>query len=220
MNVLAIRRPWLLLAASALLLALGMLCPREAHAQYNPLICEYPNVPCGLSGPFNTNTGDDFAIGAAKTNVMTQQLYNSFGNAAHLATAGSVNAADVIGLFSTCTSSPSTLVLYANGTCGTVLSTMPAFTGPVTTSAGSTATLLNLSTGGISGVLSVSLGGTGASGGPVAIASLPACNSGTQGQRQFVTNGATSPAFMGTVSATGSTFAPVFCNGTAWLYGG
>lgn len=51
------------------------------------------------------------------------------------------------------------------------------------------------------------------------ISGLPTCNGGTQGLRAFVTNGATSPAFLGTVSATGAVIAPVFCNGTAWIYG-
>jgi hypothetical protein len=50
------------------------------------------------------------------------------------------------------------------------------------------------------------------------IASLPACNSGLEGAFTYVTNGVTSPSYLGTVSTTGSTVAPVFCNGTAWVY--
>jgi hypothetical protein len=50
------------------------------------------------------------------------------------------------------------------------------------------------------------------------IATLPTCNSAAQGQKSFVTNGQTSPTYLGTVSTTGSVVAPVFCNGTAWVY--
>jgi hypothetical protein len=57
-------------------------------------------------------------------------------------------------------------------------------------------------------------------GGPaVAIASLPTCNATNSQMRASVTNGVTSPAFLGTVSTTGAVVAPVFCNGTAWVYG-
>ena len=51
------------------------------------------------------------------------------------------------------------------------------------------------------------------------IGSLPTCNSGSVGVRTYVTNGQSSPSFLGTVSTTGSVVAPVFCNGTAWVYG-
>lgn len=51
------------------------------------------------------------------------------------------------------------------------------------------------------------------------ISGLPTCNASTQGVHVYVTNGVTSPTFLGTVSATGTTVAPVFCNGTAWVYG-
>jgi hypothetical protein len=50
------------------------------------------------------------------------------------------------------------------------------------------------------------------------IAGLPTCNSGTQGFRASVSNGQTSPTFLGTVSTTGAVLAPVFCNGSAWVY--
>ena len=52
------------------------------------------------------------------------------------------------------------------------------------------------------------------------ISALPTCNSTYKGARATVTNGAGSPSFLGTVSTTGSTIAPVFCNGSNWLYGG
>lgn len=52
------------------------------------------------------------------------------------------------------------------------------------------------------------------------ISGLPTCNSGSIGSRAYVTNGQTTPGFLGTVSTTGSTVAPVFCNGAAWVYGG
>jgi hypothetical protein len=52
------------------------------------------------------------------------------------------------------------------------------------------------------------------------ILSLPACNSALQGARAHVTNGQSSPSFLGAVSTTGSVVAPVFCNGSGWVYGG
>lgn len=52
-----------------------------------------------------------------------------------------------------------------------------------------------------------------------AIASLPACSAGTEGAHAYVTNGQTTPSFLGTVSSTGAVVAPVFCNGTSWIYG-
>lgn len=51
------------------------------------------------------------------------------------------------------------------------------------------------------------------------IAALPTCNAAAQGMRGTVTNGQTTPTFLGAVSTTGAVVAPVFCNGTAWLYG-
>jgi hypothetical protein len=51
-----------------------------------------------------------------------------------------------------------------------------------------------------------------------AIASLPTCNSGSKGMQTFVTNGQTTPTYLGTVSTTGSVIAPVFCNGSNWVY--
>ena len=52
-----------------------------------------------------------------------------------------------------------------------------------------------------------------------AIASLPTCNSASKGAFSYVTNGQTTPTFLGTVSTTGTVIAPVFCNGTGWIYG-
>ena len=54
----------------------------------------------------------------------------------------------------------------------------------------------------------------------VLISALPACGAGNFGLRAHVTNGQSSPPFLGTVSTTGSVVAPVFCNGSAWVYGG
>jgi hypothetical protein len=51
-----------------------------------------------------------------------------------------------------------------------------------------------------------------------AIASLPTCNRSSQGMQTFVTNGQTTPTYLGTVSTTGSVIAPVFCNGSNWVY--
>lgn len=50
------------------------------------------------------------------------------------------------------------------------------------------------------------------------IAGLPTCNSTAAGQNAYVTNGVTSPTYLGAVSTTGSTVAPVFCTGTGWIY--
>lgn len=50
------------------------------------------------------------------------------------------------------------------------------------------------------------------------ISGLPTCNGGNEGLSAYVTNGATSPTYLSTVSATGSTVAPVFCNGSNWVY--
>lgn len=52
-----------------------------------------------------------------------------------------------------------------------------------------------------------------------AISGLPTCNSGLEGATAYVTNGQSSPSFLGTVSSTGSVIAPVFCNGSGWVYG-
>lgn len=50
------------------------------------------------------------------------------------------------------------------------------------------------------------------------IATLPTCGVSTVGEYAYVTNGAASPAYNGTVSATGTVTVPVFCNGTNWTY--
>jgi hypothetical protein len=64
--------------------------------------------------------------------------------------------------------------------------------------------------------IAASLGTVGSAG--YAIAGLPSCNSTYKGQTAYVTNGVTSPVYLATVSTTGSTVAPVFCNGTNWIY--
>jgi hypothetical protein len=55
---------------------------------------------------------------------------------------------------------------------------------------------------------------------PSTIAALPTCNAALEGARGTVTNGQTTPTFLGAVSTTGAVVAPVFCNGAAWVYGG
>jgi hypothetical protein len=50
------------------------------------------------------------------------------------------------------------------------------------------------------------------------IAQLATCSSGLVGAENYVTNGQSSPSYLGTVSTTGSTFARVMCNGTNWVY--
>jgi hypothetical protein len=62
------------------------------------------------------------------------------------------------------------------------------------------------------------VGGVGS--GAFTIATLPACQNALRGARAYVTNGQSSPPFLGAVSTTGSTAAPVLCNGSAWVYGG
>ena len=55
--------------------------------------------------------------------------------------------------------------------------------------------------------------------GVTTIGALPSCVAGLAGARYVVNNGQTTPTFLGTVSATGAVVAPVFCNGSAWVYG-
>jgi hypothetical protein len=50
------------------------------------------------------------------------------------------------------------------------------------------------------------------------IAALPACNGVLTGANAFVTNAQTTPTYLGAVSTTGAVTAPVFCNGTSWVY--
>jgi parallel beta-helix repeat protein len=50
------------------------------------------------------------------------------------------------------------------------------------------------------------------------ISSLPTCNSGEAGVRYTVSNGVASPTYQGTVSTTGATTQPVYCNGSSWVY--
>ena len=54
---------------------------------------------------------------------------------------------------------------------------------------------------------------------PSTIAALPTCNAAATGLRGTVTNGQTTPTFLGTVATTGAVIAPVFCNGVSWIYG-
>jgi hypothetical protein len=55
------------------------------------------------------------------------------------------------------------------------------------------------------------------------IGTLATCTAANVGEREFVSNGATSPTWNGAVSATGAVFAPVTCAITAaatygWVY--
>lgn len=51
-----------------------------------------------------------------------------------------------------------------------------------------------------------------------AIAALPTCTSSLVGTVAYVTNGQASPPYLGAVSTTGAVVAPVFCNGSGWVY--
>ena len=62
------------------------------------------------------------------------------------------------------------------------------------------------------------VGGVYASLAQYTIATLPSCAAGIEGDLVYVTNGVSSPSYNATVSATGSTVIPVFCNGTNWTY--
>lgn len=48
------------------------------------------------------------------------------------------------------------------------------------------------------------------------VATLPTCNSGAKDVRFAVTD-ATSPTYLGTLTGGGTVYAPVVCNGTAWV---
>ena len=50
------------------------------------------------------------------------------------------------------------------------------------------------------------------------IAGLPSCTSSLKGAHAFVTNAQTTPTYLGAVSSTGAVTAPVFCNGSGWVY--
>jgi hypothetical protein len=50
------------------------------------------------------------------------------------------------------------------------------------------------------------------------IGTLPTCNSSTQGQLSYVTNGVASPTYRASVSTTGSTLQLVGCDGSGWTY--
>lgn len=69
----------------------------------------------------------------------------------------------------------------------------------------------------VPGTSASKVAGTLATGGST-IGALPTCNSGLIGAASYVTNAQTTPAYLGTVSATGAVTAPVFCNGSAWIY--
>lgn len=101
------------------LLALMILLPAGAYAQQQQINCQnIPTpIPCGPTGPVNSNSGDKLNIVGYKINVMGTQLYDMFGTSSHLATAGSANAADIVSLWTApCTSNT---FLRADGTCQT-----------------------------------------------------------------------------------------------------
>jgi hypothetical protein len=190
------------LLAVAVLLALGVHVDR-AHAQFAPIYCQQPgNILCTTSGPSGTNSGDQLYVVGGKLDLQLAQLYQMFGVGSHLNTAGSVIFSDITAQWSLCTGTLSSLVLYANGQCGTVLSTLPAFTGPVTTSAGSTATSINLSVGGITGTLGTSLGGLNSSTAPTS-AQIPIGNSGGTAYAPQTVSGDASISNAGVVAVSG-----------------
>ena len=47
---------------------------------------------------------------------------------------------------------------------------------------------------------------------------LPTCNGALKGASAYVNNGQASPPYLGAVSTTGAVVAPVFCNGSGWVY--
>jgi hypothetical protein len=51
------------------------------------------------------------------------------------------------------------------------------------------------------------------------VATLPTATTALTGARAYVTDAAATPAFLGTATGGGSIVAPVFCNGTGWVYG-
>ena len=53
---------------------------------------------------------------------------------------------------------------------------------------------------------------------PFTIGTLPTCNSAATGDKAYVSNGVASPTYNATVSTTGTSNDPVFCNGTNWTY--
>jgi hypothetical protein len=77
--------------------------------------------------------------------------------------------------------------------------------------------LLTVTGGATPATSAASFAGTLATNG-YAIGSLPTCNGGLEGTMTYVTNGQTSPTYLGTVSTTGAVVAPVFCNGSGWVY--
>jgi hypothetical protein len=50
------------------------------------------------------------------------------------------------------------------------------------------------------------------------IATLPPCVASLLGTVAYVNNGQASPPYLGAVSTTGTVVAPVFCNGSGWVY--
>jgi hypothetical protein len=50
------------------------------------------------------------------------------------------------------------------------------------------------------------------------VSALPTCNAVTKGGHAYVTDAVT-PTFMGTLTGSSTTIAPVFCNGSVWLAG-
>lgn len=56
------------------------------------------------------------------------------------------------------------------------------------------------------------------SGGQYKIGTLPPCDASVVGRKLIVTDGESTPTYLGAVSTTGSVVAPVMCNGSGWVY--
>jgi hypothetical protein len=112
-----------------------------------------------------------------------------------------------------------TLTLQANGGSNALTINTALQVNAVATTASTSSTTGALISGGGIGAAGAIYAGQEVTTGSTTIGSLPACNAGRAGARYLVTNGQTTPTFLGTVSTTGGVIAPVTCNGSAWIYG-
>ncbi len=71
---------------------------------------------------------------------------------------------------------------------------------------------------GVATVAGGNLGVTGIIPSKFTVATLPTCNSTTEGLRETVTD-ATAPTWLGALTGGGTVVAPAFCNGSAWVGG-
>lgn len=90
-----------------------------------------PNTPCTANGPINSHTGDPAYYAFYKFNTDITQLSQMFGTSSHLATSGTVNYSDIVGLWTGCSSG--TPVLSYTGSC-----TSGGSSGSVTDGSGTT----------------------------------------------------------------------------------